>query len=919
MKAWALMVCGAALLAAARGGAGEPGPAAPVLEELLNCARLGAHTRTRDEARTCDIAPDAPVGQTFRTHPDTVRVFRIALWQAFWHESWQPDEALCLTLWDSPERRTAYGRCAIPCERRMWEGAVPLFTLEAAVPAAATLFLELTVETAPQRPAVVPTEWKLRKERPGFAGGDRRLAGIGTAADDYPDGQAFVGGVPQPFDLWFEVHETRRVPSEALYEEAFSRFDLGLPGLAGLRAAVEARDWQRAVDEMIRHFEGRADLFPEDAPPPAFRPDFDTREADLAAEHKVLAEEGCTIDLGPQWSHYTLWPERGGVGLTRSGLRKVLAAGYQNTANEKYARAFADMLYHVFREAPSPVRAGALPPEGTLPPTCPNGLGGGSLWNGLSLGARIGHGFHYYGVFRNSPAWTRDLRAAFIINLGEMLEVFERQKGGGNWDAQMSNGLMEAGLTYPEFRRAREWVRQGAEALAANARESVREDGVAREPTTGYHGMMMRRYAKFLRRSRELGLEVPRDVAALTLRMYEFIMHCTQPDGLLVPWGDSAPGMRPDDLAADADLFDRDDFRYVGSGGREGRTPAAVAAGFPQGGFYFARSDWTPAAHFLAVRCGPFGSHGHKDALSLVLAVHGKTRLIDPGICTYGTPEAAELTSSRAHSLITVDGRDAPSAEADAWAPANRSAYVAGHNHGYEGLPEVVQHRRIWFLQAGEGLPALWTVADDVTGPGEHELALRYRFADVALAADPPGDCLRTREPDANVALHVLDPPPGVERSLGKALAVLPGRAGLCETPVAEWRWRSALPVAVTTVLVPGAGADVPAYSACAIRGQTAGVRAVWLTAGEAGCLFVFGPCPDAADGTAPAAEVECPGLGRVSLAGQAAALRCRRGPDGWRPVSLHGVGVRSLALAGRVLHQSEMPAPQLETALPGP
>lgn len=885
---------------------------APVLEEILNCARLGAHAGKRDEARTCEVTAAVPVGQTFRTGPDTLRVFRVALWQAFWHESWQPDEALCLTLWDSPERRTAYGRGAIPYERRMWEGAVALFTLDAAVPAEATLYLELTVELAPQRPAVVPTEWTLQKARPGFANGDRTLGGIGTASDGDAEGQAFVGGTAQPYDLWFQVHEIRRVPRDALYEEAFARFDLEQPAVQALRAAVSARDWPRAVDELIRHFENRADLFPPDQPPPAFDPTFDTREADLAAEHRVVVNDSYTVDLGPQWSHYTLWPERGGVGLTRSGLRKVLAAGYQRTGNEKYARAFADMLYHLFRQSPSPLRAGVLPAEGVLPATNPNGLGGGSMWSGLSLGARIGHGFAYYSTFRNSPAWTRDLRAAFIINLGEMLDVFERQKGGGNWDAQMSNGLVEAGLAYPEFRRAREWIRQGSDSLVANAQKSVWDDGVAREPTTGYHGMMMRRYAKLIRRSTDLGLQVPEDMVGLTTRMYEFVMHCALPDGTLVPWGDSGPGMRPDDLERDADLFRREDFRYVGTAGRAGQPPTATTAAFPKGGFCIARSDWTPTADYLAVRCGPFGSHGHKDALSLVLAVRGKTLLIDPGICTYGTPEAVELTSSRAHSLITVDGHDARSSQLDTWAAGEGFAYLAAHNHGYEGLKEVTQHRRLWFLRPRDGLPTLWLVADDVTGPGEHELALRYRFADVPVTADAGGDRLVAGQPEAGLVLQVLDAAPTAARTLAKGLAMLPGHEGLSQAPVAAWTWKAALPAGVTTLLLPAPADGAAPGTAQAIAGAGPGVRATWVTCGDAACLVAFGPRPEAA-ATGEPQTLACPALGTVRFAGAAVALRCRRSAAGWEPVALHGVGLRALQIGDRMLLSTESPAPWVE------
>jgi len=70
----------------------------PRLDEILNCLVLDAHTQARDDARFCTIEPDKPVGQTFVTGDDVQNVFRLAIWQAFWHETWQPDEAVDMPL-----------------------------------------------------------------------------------------------------------------------------------------------------------------------------------------------------------------------------------------------------------------------------------------------------------------------------------------------------------------------------------------------------------------------------------------------------------------------------------------------------------------------------------------------------------------------------------------------------------------------------------------------------------------------------------------------------------------------------------------------------------------------------------------------------------------------------------------------------
>jgi heparan-sulfate lyase len=877
-----------------------------VLDEILNCMKLGVHTRSRSQEASCSVDRQRRVGQTFVVSDRARKVKRVAVWQAFWHESWGPDEVLVMTLWDSPQKKATLGRYAIPYDRRMWEDATPMFTLDSVVEQGRSYFFELTVEIQPLRPATVPTDWLLSGVRPGFAGGDGEIGGIGIAQDDYPDGTAYIGGKPQDYDLWFEIHEVRETDRDALCEEVFARYDLERPELVAVRGAVLERDWDRAVAELVRHFESRSDLFPPGCGVSEFNAEFDTREADLAAEHKVLLSDGTTVDLGPEWNHYTLWPERGGVGLTRSGLRKHLAAAYRNTGNEKYGRAWNDMLYHLFTQSPSPVRAAVLPPDGPLGPTPPARLGGGSMWNGLSLGARLGHGFYYYGAFLESPSFDADIRAAFIINLGEMADVFSRMKGGGNWDAQMSKGLFELGLNYPEYRKAKAWVAKGFDGIVNNALANVWPDGVAREPTLNYHGMMMRRYAHVIRKSKSLGLEPPPRMAELTGKMYEFAMHATQPDGYLAPWGDTWPGSVPEDLVRDATFFSRRDFLYVGSRGEHGDPPQQTSCGFPEGGFYFMRTGWDRDAHFMSVHAGPFGSHGHKDALSMIVSSFGSTILIDPGICTYGTPEAERLSSSRSHNMVTVDGCDARSAEAIVWTPGERFDFLAGVNHGYEGVPGCHHYRRIWFLKPTMGFPGLWMVFDDVTGAGEHEAVLRYHYSKIPVEEDHARARFMSGGKEGNLVTDILDASSS-EMHLGEALATLPGVNGLTTVPAATVRRAGPMPASFSSLLVPFRGDSIPDYSARLVPVGSAGSgsRGVWFTMGGKAVLCLSNSL-DSYTQEPPVLTAGISELGEVHMQGAGAVVRFTSAGARWEPIFLHGVKIRQFALDAESLFASQ-------------
>lgn len=888
----------------------------PILERLLNGAKLGAHTTARDDRRFATIGAGQPVGQTFVVSERCVEVFRIAIWQAFWHETWQPDEVLVMTLWDSPRRRVSYGRCAIPYSRRMWEGAVPMFTLQAKVQPGRSYYFELTVEVEPLRPAEVPREWTLSGERPGFAGGDRTLAGIGTAAGDYPDGTAYVGGVAQDYDLWFEIHEIHQVERDELYQEAFRPFNLDYPPLQPVREAVERKDWQEAVRRLVAHFESREDLLPPEPREPRPNPEFDTREADFAAEGKVLLPDGTTVDLGPQWNHYTLWPERGGVGLTRAGLRRPLAAGYANTGNEKYARAFSDMLFHFFQQCPSPLKAGVWRRDQKIPGALPPGLAGGSMWCALAIGARLGHSLHYYGRFVRSPNFPLEIRAAFIFNLAEMAEVLELMEAGGNWETQMADTLVELGQTYPELRGAKRWLEQGLQRLIDNALETVHPDGVLQEPTTGYHLLVMSRYRNLIAQSRQLNVQLPPEMVPLTEKMHEYVMYSTLPDGTLPIWGDGNPIMRPDMLPQAADLFGREDFRYVGTGGKEGTPPAKTSAGFPHGGFFYMRNSWQPDSHYMGIRCGPHGSHGHWDQLSVIVASYGNLLLIDPGIHIYGTPEAQELMHTRSHNTVTVDERrTAAGGILDLWATSSRFDYFSGHNEGFHGLPDVRHHRRIWFLKPQGDFGGFWLMRDDVIGVGEHEAQMWFRFAKIQVQSDELRKRAWTVTDGGNLLIQPAETD-GLSLSLTNGIAVPPGINRLTEVPVARFSRKGSLPLVFTTLLVPYRGGAAPAVktTALAVTPTSTGTYAVWVEMGTRAFL-VYGD--DVASTSPPSRRrVTLPDRNTLEIQGRGATVEFRRKGGVWQPAAVMGVHLQEVRHKGRTLWRGKDSPETVEVSL---
>jgi len=101
--------------------------------------------------------------------------------------------------------------------------------------------------------------------------------------------------------------------------------------------------------------------------------------------------------------------------------------------------------------------------------------------------------------------------------------------------------------------------------------------------------------------------------------MIEYLMYNTEPNDHLPSRGDTFNFMgSAGQLTWGADYYGRDDFRYVATGGKQGKTPSGTSAFFPIGGWCIMRSDWSPDALYLNLHNGKDMGHGHCDPYCLL-------------------------------------------------------------------------------------------------------------------------------------------------------------------------------------------------------------------------------------------------------------------------------------------------------------
>jgi hypothetical protein len=333
-----------------------------------------------------------------------------------------------------------------------------------------------------------------------------------------------------------------------------------------------------------------------------------------------------------------------------------------------------------------------------------------------------------------------------------------------------ASGLAALALAFPEFREAVEWRAEALRIIESELAKQVYPDGVQYEQSVGYHRYVVEFcLLPWLLSGAERAPYGEASQGTLR-RMLEFLLHMTQPTGLVQPISD-ADGARVWRLNArsindhrallnlGALLFrspalkwgmednSEDVLWWLGPEGfrrweaLRPETPARSAA-FPHGGYFILREDWRPDALWVFFDCGhvgmgdwpdalSVGTHGHSDLLTFGLAAGGETLLTDIGSYTYtgSKPWHDYFRSARGHNVLLVDGQD-QSVLTTSWALRDRARpretrwrfsetadFVTGAHDGYRRLNPPVLHRRSLLLMRNERVVIL---RDDLEGRGAH-------------------------------------------------------------------------------------------------------------------------------------------------------------------------------------------------------
>jgi len=301
---------------------------------------------------------------------------------------------------------------------------------------------------------------------------------------------------------------------------------------------------------------------------------------------------------------------------------------------------------------------------------------------------------------------------------------------GSNWALMEAEGMAFIAITFPEFKDSDKWRDEAISRFAQEMHNQVYADGHQRELAMGYHIGSIRWFQRTFELASINGQQDAFPASYLTIveKMCEVPMKLGFPDGTTTQFGDSwsgKPGQYNEHFRKWAALFDREDFLYMATEGKEGTPPDSTAFAFPVSGLYSMRSGWKTDAICLVLKCGPDGGgHCQPDNGTFELYAGGRHLMPDAGSYIYsGDPEnRAWFRQTKVHQTLTLNGENSVYApKLLLWKPGEDLDVLVVENESY---PNLTHRRAVLFVEK-----KFFVIIDEAFGEGLGDVDIHFQLA----------------------------------------------------------------------------------------------------------------------------------------------------------------------------------------------
>lgn len=448
-------------------------------------------------------------------------------------------------------------------------------------------------------------------------------------------------------------------------------------------------------------------------------------------------------DLGPnfdiEWAYM----------LNRHGFLYTLLAAYHNKANSEFVR----YIDHTIADW---IIANPLP--GNYFPS--------PQWRVLEAGLRMQVWPVLFYYLQGETEFSDATRLLMLISLKQHAEYLAKYHWKKHNHAVMEMaGLAEIAICWPEFKESADWFNYARTQMEAELAFEVLPDGVQNELAASYHKVTLFFFQFFVETAKRGQKEVSDDFAKTIESMYDYMVYSLNP-ALKNPLNnDSDVDNNETFLMRAAKFYDRPDWIYVLTHGRQGEKPNKNSVFYPYAGQAILRTGFGENALFSFFDVGPAGNaHQHDDKLHISLYAYGREILSDAGRYWYKPGNWRQyFRNSLAHNVVLIDGYGQKREEKTLKTPLINSFFdidtiqitKGSYSTGFHNINDPLIHHRTLILYKGK----FWIVIDKIDGlKQEREVSTLWHFhPDCNVKKNAKGEVFTNDKGTGNLLIYPVN------------------------------------------------------------------------------------------------------------------------------------------------------------------
>lgn len=312
-----------------------------------------------------------------------------------------------------------------------------------------------------------------------------------------------------------------------------------------------------------------------------------------------------------------------------------------------------------------------------------------AMWRGLEVSFREKMWEKVFYELWNTEQITPATQVLMLSSLPYHAHYARNFHAQGNWLTMEMSGLAVVATAWPEWKESPSWLDYSIKAMTASMKDQVYPDGTQKELSSSYHYVALSNFNQFAETCQKAGV-ILSDYYTKTLQdMWHYLAMSVRPDGFGVLNNDSDLNNNQKNILEASVKYNRPDWNYVATNGRQGTKPAGEpSVFFSWAGQLISRSRYDKKAHWSFFDVGPWGSgHQHNDKLHLSVVAYGRDLLVDAGRFAYTGTVAQKFRKyalgSQGHNLVLVDGKGQAAGPKITAEPTPNNHFFIGKDHDY--------------------------------------------------------------------------------------------------------------------------------------------------------------------------------------------------------------------------------------------